>query len=197
MFQLIHLEFLVEDIAHHAQPALAVVVIDIAVDFILVNLLGEQFCHDIEEFGATAIEGKGSRIGHDAAIDGHGKMLAHALKASQFPHHAEHQFAGRAQERMGDDQVERKVGVGMMVDDDLRSSCSTDGLSHQFRAVESIEVETEDEVCIGNQGIRLILAPVIAHNLLRVGQPLQKIGHHIGNNHGHLLALLAQVFSPA
>ena len=70
-------QFLVHHIAHQADAVLTVVMIDIAVDLILVDVLREQLADDGEDHRTAGVVGEPARIGHHATIDGGGKLLAH------------------------------------------------------------------------------------------------------------------------
>ena len=80
--------------AHEAQTVLAVVMVDVAVDLILVDVLGEQLADDEEDIWVVGIEGEASRIGHHATIDGNGIVLTQTIEESQLPNNTEHEFAG-------------------------------------------------------------------------------------------------------
>ena len=75
-------QLLVHDIAHEADAVFGVVVIDVAVDLILVDMLGEQLSDDEEDVGVGGVEGEATGIGHHAAIDGDGEVLVGLRKQS-------------------------------------------------------------------------------------------------------------------
>ena len=70
-------QLLVHHIAHQADAVLTVVMIDIAVDLILVDVLREQLADDGEDHRTAGVVGEPTRIRHHATIDGGRKLLAH------------------------------------------------------------------------------------------------------------------------
>ena len=71
-----------QHIAHEAQPVLAVVVIDVAVDLVLVDALGQQLADDEVDVWLRRVIGEAARIGHHATIHGTCEVLALLLEES-------------------------------------------------------------------------------------------------------------------
>ena len=91
--------------------------IDVAVDLVLVDALGEQLADDEKDLRTAGVVGETARIGHHAAIDGNGELLGEGGEGPHLPNEAEHEFAGAAGFGFGDDEVGRHIGVEMMVDE--------------------------------------------------------------------------------
>ena len=84
---------LIEHIAPKSQLALAGNVIDIAINLVLVDTLGEQLT-DYEEYLRTCgVECKSTCVGHHSAIARHCKMMSKPFESSQLPYESEDEFA--------------------------------------------------------------------------------------------------------
>ena len=75
-------QFLVHHIAHQTDAALTVVMIDIAVDTILVDVLCEQLTDDGKDLWTAGVIGEAPRICHHTTIDGYCKLLTYLGEAS-------------------------------------------------------------------------------------------------------------------
>ena len=110
---------LVQHIAHQPQAVLGEGVVDVAVNLVLVDALGEQLRDNEEDVGVAAVVGEAARVGHHAAVDGHGEVLAQLLEASQLPGKSENQLAGTAGLGPRDSDKRLHVWVEMMVYEDF------------------------------------------------------------------------------
>ena len=190
-------QLLVHDIAHKADAVVRIVVIDVAIDLVLVDVLGEQLADDEEYLRTGAIEGEATRIGHHAAIDGNGKGFAKFGKTTQLPHHAEHQLAGAGGLRLRDDEVGINIGLQVMVDEYLAGRTGHQRRLHILDTTGRIEVETDNEVGYLEQHVTLAGMLVVAHYLLAVRQPVQEVGILVGHDNGNILATLTKKLSHA
>ena len=95
--------------------------VDVAIDLILVDMLGKQLADDEEYLRTTAVEGETARIGHHTTIDGDGESTSQLLEATQLPNDTEHQLAGAGSLGLRDGQVGIYIGFQMVVDENLTS----------------------------------------------------------------------------
>ena len=190
-------QLLVHHIAHQADTVFRVVVIDVAVDAILVDVLGEQFANDEVDLRTGAVVEESARVGHHAAVDGNGKAFVETVEASQLPDDAEHELASAAGIRLGDGEHSGHVGVEMVVDKHLRGRGGDEGCLHILDSAGRVEVETEHEVGNLEEHGALLGMLVVAHDLLRVRQPLQEVGVLVGYDDDGLFLAHPQIFRPS
>ena len=171
--------------------------IDVAIDLVLVDVLGEQLADDEEYLRTGTIEGEATRIGHHAAIDRNGKGFAKFGKTTQLPHHAEHQLAGAGGLGLRDDEVSIDIGLQVMVDEYLAGRTGHQRRLHILDTTGRIEVETDNEVGYLEQHVALVGMLVVAHYLLAVGQPVKEVGILVGHDNGNILATQTKILSHA
>ena len=109
-------QLLIHDEAHKTKAVLGIVVVNIAIDTILVNALGEQLGDDEIYLWACGSKGEATGISHHATIDRDSKMLALTIEQTKLPHDAEDYFAGAAGLGVGDGELRRHIRVEVMVD---------------------------------------------------------------------------------
>ena len=97
----------------------AIVVIYVAINLILIYLLGEQLADDEEDVGMVGVIGKATRIGHHTTVDRTGKVLTQLLEIAQLPYYAEHQFGSRRGFWVRDTDRSIDVGLRMVVNKHL------------------------------------------------------------------------------
>ena len=190
-------QLLVHDIAHEADAVVGVVMIDVAVDLVLVDTLGEQFSDDEEDLRTGTVVGEAARVCHHTTVDGDGKGLTHVREGSQLPDDAEHQLAGAGRLRKRDDDICRDVGIQVVVDEDTTGRTAREGCLHLVDTTGGIEVEAYDEVGNLKQHVTLVTMLVVAHYLLAVRHPRQEVWVLVGHNDSGILATPAQVLSHA
>ena len=189
-------QLLVHDIAHQTNTVFGVVVIDIAVYAVLVDVFGEQFADDEVDLRTGAIVEESARVGHHTAIDGNGEALVETVETSQLPDDAEHELAGAAGLRLGDAEHSGHVGIEMVVDEHLRGGRGDECRLHILDSAGRVEVEAEHEVGDLEEHIALLGMLVVAHDLLRVRQPLQEVGVLVGHDDDGLFFACTQIFRP-
>ena len=87
-------EALIHDEARQAQAVLREVVIDVAVNLVLVDMLGKQLRDDEVDVARVAVVCESACVGHHAAINRHGKMLRQLVETAELPDDAEDKLAG-------------------------------------------------------------------------------------------------------
>ena len=184
---------LVEGIAHHAQAPLGVVVEDATVDVVLVDAVLEQTADDVEDVGTVAVEGEGARVGHHAAIEAGGCLLAQVRLAVQgFDEGIDELAGGRGIGLAERELAEAGLGVEVMVDEHAMSLGLADRLLHVAGAAGGVEVHADDDVGSSNREGGLVGVFVGTDGLLSPWQPAEEVGIHVGHDHHSRLALLTQ-----
>ena len=143
--------------------------VDIAIDAVFVDALGEQQGNDKEYFRTRGSEGKAACIGHHAAIDGNGKVLVLFLELSELPNDTEDNLAGATGLGVGNGELGRHIRVEVMVDEHDDSRGPEQGGLHLVDTARRIEVETEHEVGNLQQQVATLRILVVADDLLYVG----------------------------
>ena len=181
-------QLLIHDEAHKTKAVLGIVVVNIAIDTILVNALGEQLGDDEKDLRTCGGEDKASCISHHAAVDGDGEMLALIVKLAKLPHDAEDYFAGAAGLGVGDGELRRHIRVEVMVDQHNDTWSPEQGRFHLVNTARRVEIKTEHEVSYLQVQVAALAMLVVTDNFLCVGQPVEEVGKLIGHNDDGVLA---------
>ena len=160
-------------------------------------MLCEQLADDEIDLRTGAVVEESARIGHHATVDGCGEVLAEVLEAVHLPDDAEHQFAGTAGLWLRDGEHGGHRGVEVVVDEHLRGRGAYEGRFHLANTARGVVVETEHEVGNLEEHVALLGVTVVAHNLLRIGHPVQEVGILIGHDNRSLLTTRPQILRPA
>ena len=78
-------QFLVQDISLQAQTVQAVAMVNLTVDAIFVNALGQQLGNDFKDDRAVGVISESPRIGHHSAVKAFGHFAPLLLKLAQLP----------------------------------------------------------------------------------------------------------------
>ena len=185
--------FLIEDIAHHAHAPLGIVVEDATVDVVLVDAMLEQAADDVEDVGTVRVEGEGARVGHHAAIEARGSLLAQVRLAVQgFDEGIDQLAGGRGIGLAERELAEAGLGVEVMVDEHTMALRLADGGLHTVGAAGGVEVHAEDDVGSSYRQGSLVGVLVGTDGFLSAREPVEEVGVHVGHDHHSRLALPAQ-----
>ena len=123
-------QLLTHDVASETDGPRAIIMVDVAVNLILIETLREQMSDDGIDFGPRRIVGESARVGHHSAVDAGGAIATHAVVGAQLPNEVEYYFAGARHFGVRNGECAIGVGVEMVVDKYSRGLRKFEGRLH-------------------------------------------------------------------
>ena len=149
MKALYDLQLFIHQIATEPDCRNAGIIEDIAVNLILVDVLGKQQTDDVIDIRLGRIVSETTRIGHHTAINAGSPCLIHLRETSQLPDYTEYQVAGTAGMWLRNQQLCLKIRSQMVVDDDTLSLATQQYMIHLIKTSLTAKVNTAYQVgCI-------------------------------------------------
>ena len=193
-----NLHLAVDGIAEQPGAALGIGVVDVVVNVGNADARPDQHGHGAEQLRREERIGEIARVGHDAHIERFGHAARNGLRAEQRFDDGVDQKAGARRIGMRERKVETLVGRKVVVDQHAAGRrIGTDGLAEDFEPRNGVEIETEEDVRIGDGAGGAAFGVVLEdHDLLDALHPVEKIGVFVRNDARHLMSHRPQRLGP-